>query len=43
MKAKIYIINETGGYFTASEEEKCIEYCRIHGYTYRTAYVNFPD
>lgn len=43
MKAKIYIVNETGGYFTASEKEMCIEYCRIYNYTYRVVYVNFPD
>lgn len=39
MKIKIYVVNETGGYFTSSEEELCKAYCNQYGYTYRVAYV----
>jgi len=42
MRVKIYVINETGGCFTASEEKMCIEYCKQYGYTYRVEYIKTP-
>ena len=41
MKRKIFVINETGGFFPANEEEQCKFYCKIYGYTYRVEYRNF--
>lgn len=40
MERKFFIINETGGYFAANEENICIEYCNKHGYTYRVEFIN---
>ena len=40
MKRKFFVINETGGYFAANEEEICKEYYKINGYTYRIEYWN---
>ena len=40
MKRKIFIINETGGYFAANEEQICKEYCKKYRYTYRVEYIN---
>lgn len=40
MKRKFFVINETGGYFAANEEQMCINYCRVYGYTYRVEYIN---
>ena len=40
MKRKFFVINETGGYFAANEEQLCQEYCKINGYTYRIEYWN---
>ena len=41
MKRKIFVINETRGWFPANEEELCKEYCNIYGYTYRVEYFDF--
>lgn len=40
MKRKFFIINETGGYYAANEEDMCKEYCNTYGYTYRVEYIN---
>lgn len=40
MKRKIFVINETKGFFTEDEENLCKEYCRVNGYTYRIRYIN---
>lgn len=40
MKRKIFVINETGGFFAENEENLCKEYCRANDCTYRTEYIN---
>jgi hypothetical protein len=40
MKRKIFVINETKGFFTENEENLCKEYCRVNCYTYRAEYIN---
>ena len=40
MKRKIFVINETKGFFAENEENLCKEYCRVNGCTYRTEYIN---
>lgn len=37
---KIYLLNETRGYFPESEEALCKEYCKVNGYTYRIVYID---
>ena len=40
MKRKFFFINEAGGYFTENEEQKCKEYCKVTGYTYKVEYIS---
>ena len=40
---KVFVINETTGFFLGNEEELCKEYCEINGYTYRIEYWKFPN
>ena len=37
---KVFVINETGGYFGSWEEELCKAFCKANGYTYRVEYRN---
>ena len=40
---KVFVLNETVGWFAANEEEICKEYCKIHGYTYHIEYWKIPN
>lgn len=40
---KVYVLNETTGFFLANEEELCKKYCEDNGYTYHIEYWKFPN